>query len=160
MFDNYCSLFHLGLSDSPVPLNPFGSVPIERTEALSHNMTNQQFTNTSQLANNKQNTANIPKTSFPDAHIEALLRKAVTINTSSLAVLVDVIYQDLRSLGIKKNALELKIREVLEKHKKTKLWKVKESAWVCVLEHFIFLLLITGHPQIRYGLTKPQASMT
>lgn len=146
-----------------MPSNPFDVVPsttVERTEALSHNITKQQSTNISQLANNKQNMVNIPKTSFPDAHIEALLRKAVTINTSSLAVLVDVVYQDLRSLGIKKNALELKIREVLEKHKETKLWKVKESAWVCALEHFIFLLLIIGHPQIRYGLTKPQASMT
>lgn len=109
-------------------------------------MTNQQLINISQSANIKQNTVNIPKTSFPDAHIEALLRKAATINTSSLVVLVDLIYQDLRSLGIKKNALELKVREVLEKHKETKLWKVKESAWVCELEHSHFCILIIRRP--------------
>jgi len=71
-----------------------------------------------------------PKTSFPDAHIPLLLTKIRASNTSSFVVLLDLLFQDLKSLGVKKNALEVKLREVAEKDKVKKSWVVKDAAWV------------------------------
>lgn len=61
-------------------------------------------------------------------HIALLLDKVQASNTSSFAVLVDLIFQDLKALGIKKNALEAKLREVAVKDKGKKVWVVKGSA--------------------------------
>ncbi|KIJ44138.1 hypothetical protein M422DRAFT_252636 [Sphaerobolus stellatus SS14] len=75
------------------------------------------------------NPAPPPKTSFPDAHVPLLLDKIRTSSTFSFVVLLDLIFQDMKTLGIKKNALEVKIREVAEKNKAKKNWVVKDSAW-------------------------------
>ena len=71
-----------------------------------------------------------PKTSFPDEHVPLLLQKIGASTTNSFVVLLDSLFQDLKSLGIKKNALEVKLREVSEKDKSKKAWVVKEQAWV------------------------------
>lgn len=71
-----------------------------------------------------------PKTSFPDEHVPLLLQKVNASTTSSFVVLLDSIFQDLKLFGIKKNALEVKLREVSEKDKAKKAWVVKDQAWV------------------------------
>lgn len=45
-------------------------------------------------------------------------------------MLLDSLFQDMKSLGVKKNALEVKLREVSEKDKNKKTWVVKEQVWV------------------------------
>ncbi|SJL00238.1 uncharacterized protein ARMOST_03550 [Armillaria ostoyae] len=66
-----------------------------------------------------------PKTVFPEAHLPLLLSKINTLQTANLTFLVEAIYQDLRAHKVKKNAIEAKVREVGEKSKDTKFWKVK-----------------------------------
>ncbi|KAJ7632455.1 chromatin assembly factor 1 subunit A-domain-containing protein [Roridomyces roridus] len=68
-----------------------------------------------------------PKTSFPDEHLARLLDQITTSQTASLPILVDKIYQDLREHKVKKNAIEVKIREVAEKCKLKKVWVVKQG---------------------------------
>ena len=71
-----------------------------------------------------------PKTTFPDAHVPLLLQKIAASNTNSFVVLLDSIFQDMKPLGIKKNALEVKLREVAEKDRAKKGWVVKADVWV------------------------------
>ncbi|PBK96692.1 hypothetical protein ARMGADRAFT_988685 [Armillaria gallica] len=66
-----------------------------------------------------------PKTVFPEAHLPLLLSKINALQTTNLTFLVEAIYQDLRAHKVKKNAIEAKVREVGEKSKDTKFWKVK-----------------------------------
>ncbi|KAG7452660.1 uncharacterized protein BT62DRAFT_1070403 [Guyanagaster necrorhizus] len=66
-----------------------------------------------------------PKTVFPETHLPLLLSKINALQTTNLTFLVEAIYQDLRTHKIKKNAIEAKVREVGEKSKDTKFWKVK-----------------------------------
>ncbi|KAK0210599.1 chromatin assembly factor 1 subunit A-domain-containing protein [Desarmillaria ectypa] len=66
-----------------------------------------------------------PKTVFPEAHLPLLLSKINALQTTNLTFLVEAIYQDLRAHKVKKNAIEAKVREVGEKNKDTKFWKVK-----------------------------------
>ncbi|KAK0503100.1 chromatin assembly factor 1 subunit A-domain-containing protein [Armillaria luteobubalina] len=68
-----------------------------------------------------------PKTVFPEAHLPLLLSKINTLQTTNLTFLVEAIYQELRGYKVKKNAIEAKVREVGEKNKDTKFWKVKPS---------------------------------
>lgn len=146
--------------DIPEPLNPFQYISISEAaksgsedDSQAANSTSEAFTSVA-LSNspsnnlrvmdgcrtlkNKQNATSIPKTTFPDIHIETLLRKITTVNTNSFAVLVDTLYQDLKPMGIKKNALEVKLREVAEKDKEMKSWKVKETTWVGIFIQFVF----------------------
>ncbi|KAF8590541.1 hypothetical protein K439DRAFT_1329713 [Ramaria rubella] len=76
------------------------------------------------------NSTPLPRTSFPDAHIPLLLQKIGASTTNSFAVLLDSLFHDMKPLGIKKNALEVKLREVTEKDKVTKEWVTKQDAWV------------------------------
>ncbi|KAK0459570.1 chromatin assembly factor 1 subunit A-domain-containing protein [Desarmillaria tabescens] len=69
--------------------------------------------------------APLPKTVFPEAHLPLLLSKINALQTTNLTFLVEAIYQDLRAHKVKKNAIEAKVREVGEKNKDTKFWKVK-----------------------------------
>jgi chromatin assembly factor 1 subunit A len=56
-----------------------------------------------------------------------LLDGITNAQTSSLPILVDKIYQDLREHKVKKNSIEAKVREVAEKCKIRKVWVVKEN---------------------------------
>ncbi|GJJ12192.1 hypothetical protein Clacol_006433 [Clathrus columnatus] len=128
-------------NDAPVSLNPFEYVATSVLEkangpkALSvptvpnAQSANSQMTTVPRRVKGNPNVTSVPKTDFPNVHIKALLDKVATVNTNSFVVLVDSVYQDLKSLGIKKNALEVKLREVSEKDREKKLWKVKETAW-------------------------------
>ncbi|KZT65485.1 hypothetical protein DAEQUDRAFT_525269 [Daedalea quercina L-15889] len=73
----------------------------------------------------KKPAAPTPKTAFPEAHLPVLLAKINTLATSSLAYIVEVVYQDLREQRVKKNAIEAKVKEVGEKSKAQKIWVVK-----------------------------------
>jgi chromatin assembly factor 1 subunit A len=76
------------------------------------------------------NAAPPPKTTFPDTHVPLLLQRIAASDTNSFVVLLDSVFQDIKSLGIKKNALEVKLREVAEKDKTKKAWVVKDDVWV------------------------------
>ncbi|VDB91461.1 unnamed protein product [Peniophora sp. CBMAI 1063] len=58
-----------------------------------------------------------PKSAFPDTHLTYLHTKVSQMNTGSLPLLVDAVYQDLKAHKVKKNAIEAKIREVCWKSK-------------------------------------------
>ncbi|KAJ7098084.1 chromatin assembly factor 1 subunit A-domain-containing protein [Mycena belliarum] len=68
-----------------------------------------------------------PRTVFPEIHLAQLLAKITSAQTSSLPILIDAIYQDLRDHKVKKNSIEAKVREVAEKCKIRKVWIVKED---------------------------------
>ncbi|TFY78564.1 hypothetical protein EWM64_g5445 [Hericium alpestre] len=69
------------------------------------------------------------KNPFPDTHMPFLLTKISSLGTSSLAVLVDSIHQDLKAYKVKKNAIEVKVREICVKDHR-KVWVVKDDVKV------------------------------
>lgn len=69
--------------------------------------------------------APLAKTVFPEAHLPTLIEKIGSLQTGNLNFLVEAIHQDLREHKVKKNAIEAKIREIGEKCKETKRWKLK-----------------------------------
>ncbi|KAF8520215.1 hypothetical protein BU17DRAFT_89212 [Hysterangium stoloniferum] len=82
------------------------------------------------LVKRKSTNQTMPKTCFPEMHVPLLLNKVAACNTSSFIVLLDTMFQDLKSFGIKKNALEAKLREVVEKDKSKKIWVVRDHIWM------------------------------
>jgi len=66
------------------------------------------------------------KHSFPDAHLPYLLQKITELTTSSLVVLVDAAYQDLKQYKVRKKAIEAKVREMCEKDDRH-VWAVKSG---------------------------------
>lgn len=67
------------------------------------------------------------KTSFPEAHLPFLYEKIGSSKAASLVFLVESIYQELKPHGVKKNAIEAKVREVGEKCKINRVWVVKPT---------------------------------
>ncbi|KAJ3562966.1 hypothetical protein NP233_g9247 [Leucocoprinus birnbaumii] len=72
----------------------------------------------------KKPAANL-KNPFPDAHLPYLLNKISELQMASFVLLVETIYQELKTHKVKKVAIEAKIREVGEKCKDKKVWIVK-----------------------------------
>ncbi|KAI9455565.1 hypothetical protein BJY52DRAFT_1224586 [Lactarius psammicola] len=73
----------------------------------------------------------IPKNPFPDAHLPFLKEKVASMGTTSLIALVEALYLDLKTHGVKKNAIEAKIREICVKGQRH-IWSVKadtELTW-------------------------------
>ncbi|CAL1704192.1 unnamed protein product [Somion occarium] len=85
-----------------------------------------------------------PKTSFPSEHLPLLVSKITTLETGNITAIVEVVYQELRSHKVKKNAIEAKVREIGEKNKK--IWVVKpdfKASWptafpACSDSHSVF----------------------
>ncbi|KZV69641.1 hypothetical protein PENSPDRAFT_735220 [Peniophora sp. CONT] len=74
-----------------------------------------------------------PKSAFPDTHLSYLQTKVSQMNTGSLPLLVDAVYQDLKVHKVKKNAIEAKIREVCAKSKGGgAVWALKADSLVQV----------------------------
>jgi chromatin assembly factor 1 subunit A len=136
-------------TDTPFPVDPFSFVSRPMTAEKANNPDSENAfvmpalpdrlqklpavaTSTDESVTKRKalNPALFPKTSFPDTHVPLLLQKIVASNTNSFVVLLDSLFQDLKALGIKKNALEVKLREVSEKDKSKKAWVVKDQAWV------------------------------
>ncbi|KAH9053883.1 chromatin assembly factor 1 subunit A-domain-containing protein [Lactarius vividus] len=66
----------------------------------------------------------IPKNPFPDAHLPFLKEKVASLGTTSLISLVEALYLDLKTHGVKKNAIEAKVREICVKGQR-QIWSVK-----------------------------------
>jgi chromatin assembly factor 1 subunit A len=66
-----------------------------------------------------------PKTTFPDTYVPQLLAKITSLETGNFTFLVESIYQEFRVFGVKRNAVEAKLKEVSEKSKERKVWIVK-----------------------------------
>jgi hypothetical protein len=81
------------------------------------------------------------KTAFPETHLPFLLSKIATLATGNLVYLVQNIYEELRVYGVKKNAIEGKIREIGEKSKEKKIWIVKDDFAVSEALTFLVSLL-------------------
>ncbi|KAF9050649.1 hypothetical protein BDZ89DRAFT_1107913 [Hymenopellis radicata] len=69
--------------------------------------------------------APVAKTVFPDTYLPTLIDKVASLQTGNLTFLVEAVHQDLRVHKVKKNAIEAKIKEVGEKCKQTKTWRLK-----------------------------------
>ena len=73
-----------------------------------------------------------PKSPFPDSHLPLLKEKVASMSTTSLISLVEALYLDLKTHGVKKNAIEAKIRETCVKGQRH-IWSVKTDTEVSVL---------------------------
>ncbi|KAI0035984.1 hypothetical protein K488DRAFT_82595 [Vararia minispora EC-137] len=138
------------LNDTPYPVDPFTfvSAPIEHTKpvAAPAQSTNQSAQSSSNFSNfaipvlpahvaagapvsdpslKAPKPKITPKSTFPDAYLTYLCEKVAQMHTGSLPVLVDAVYQDLRSHKVKKNAIEAKIREICAKDARGAVWAVK-----------------------------------
>ncbi|KAI0312729.1 hypothetical protein OF83DRAFT_1176353 [Amylostereum chailletii] len=139
------------LNDTPYPIDPFTfvSMPMDRVKpepaqvssshsavqfvvpALPAHLSNPNHSSPGGPTLPPSGTAQVakrpkimPKSSFPEAHIPYLHQKVAGMNTSSLPVLVDAVYQGLRVHKVKKNAIEAKIREICVKGDRH-VWTVK-----------------------------------
>ena len=74
----------------------------------------------------------IPKNPFPDAHLPFLKDKVASMGTTSLIALVEALHLDLKSHGVKKNAIEAKIREICVKGQRH-IWSLKADTEVSML---------------------------
>ncbi|KAH9171528.1 hypothetical protein EDB89DRAFT_2243493 [Lactarius sanguifluus] len=66
----------------------------------------------------------IPKNPFPDVHLPFLKEKVASMGTTSLISLIEALYLDLKTHGVKKNAIEAKVREICVKGQR-QIWSVK-----------------------------------
>src|SRR6266702_3959940 len=73
-----------------------------------------------------------PKNPFPDAHLPFLKEKVASMGTTSLIALVETLYLDLKTHGVKKNAIEAKIREICVKGQRH-IWSLKANTEVSIL---------------------------
>ncbi|KAF7322840.1 hypothetical protein HMN09_00063400 [Mycena chlorophos] len=110
------------LNDTPFPLDPFTFVSraadVRNSNAAAPAAPSPSMAKRPALA---------PKTVFPEAHVPFLLDRINSMQQSSLPILIDTIYQGLRAHNVKKNSIEVKVREVAEKCKFKKVWVVKEN---------------------------------
>ncbi|KZT44152.1 hypothetical protein SISSUDRAFT_1115956 [Sistotremastrum suecicum HHB10207 ss-3] len=81
----------------------------------------------------------LPKTTFPAEHMQLLIACIQASSISSLKELLIYTFNELKLLGIKKNALEVKLREICEKRydqeKKATVWSVRPEILVRELLH-------------------------
>lgn len=83
------------------------------------------------LPTRRKATSNAPpKTPFPDALVPLLADKISSLATGNLTWLIESLYQDLKTHKVKKNSIEAKVREVVEKCPTKKIWIVKYNALV------------------------------
>ena len=71
-----------------------------------------------------------PRTPFPPALMPYLADKVASLNSGNLTWLVESLYQDLKTHGVKKIAIEAKVREDCEKCPQRKVWVVKANVLV------------------------------
>ncbi|KAF4576838.1 hypothetical protein EYR36_004818 [Pleurotus pulmonarius] len=71
--------------------------------------------------------AHKPKTPFPDIHLPFLLSKIDSLHAPTVTYLVEEIYKELRSRNVRKNSIEVKVREVAERCREKKYWVVKSG---------------------------------
>ncbi|KDQ33573.1 hypothetical protein PLEOSDRAFT_1073788 [Pleurotus ostreatus PC15] len=74
--------------------------------------------------------AHKPKTPFPDVHLPFLLSKIDSLHAPTVTYLVEEIFKELRSQNVRKNSIEVKVREVAERCREKKYWVVKPGIMV------------------------------
>ena len=72
-----------------------------------------------------------------------LLAKIKELDTGNLTFIVETVYKELstQKAGVKKNAIEAKVREVGEKCKEKKVWVVKAEVRVSTRKTLVVLIL-------------------
>ena len=83
----------------------------------------------------------VPKSVFPEAHMQFLLQKITQLQASSINALVESIYLELREHKVKKIAIEAKVKEVGEKCKEKKVWVIKPALLVSRPFERVFYLI-------------------
>ncbi|KIY66282.1 hypothetical protein CYLTODRAFT_437492 [Cylindrobasidium torrendii FP15055 ss-10] len=138
-------------NDAQLPIDPFKDVVVQPTKpprvvkqkeaalvtppaptAASASSTTAPVTG-EPAAQKKQAAPLLAKTTFPDEHLPALVAKMSALQTGNLTFLVESVYQDLKQYNVKKNAIEVKIRQVAEKTKGSKMWALKSTGAVNVM---------------------------
>ncbi|KZO95215.1 hypothetical protein CALVIDRAFT_181345 [Calocera viscosa TUFC12733] len=132
------------LNYAPFPLDPFDFVAHGKQEA-GVALVEQQVPTTVQQQARPETSASAaaaaetaakaraavapPKHPFPEQHLVALLQ-AIEGSTKPRPVLLEDLFSSFKHLGVKKNAIDAKLKEVCVKDKKV--WKVLDDAWTSV----------------------------
>ncbi|TFY68897.1 hypothetical protein EVG20_g3365 [Dentipellis fragilis] len=145
-------------NDTPYPVDPFTFVsgPVEVPKPVAklgpstssniqfvvpalpaHVLTSTNGPTSIPLQAQPKRPAITPKNPFPETHVPFLMNKIASLGTSSLAVLVDSIHQDLKAHKVKKNAIEVKVREICAKDSR-KVWVVKDEIKVRIAFEFLY----------------------
>lgn len=66
-----------------------------------------------------------PKHPFPEAHVPILIAKINELETGSIILIVETLYQELKDHKVKKNSIEAKVRELAVK--KGRVWVAKRD---------------------------------
>jgi chromatin assembly factor 1 subunit A len=143
-------------TDSPYPLDPFSfvSIPADTSASASGSKLQPQYVlpalpphllnsstpvldpassnSTGSQPPQAKRSRMMPKNPFPDAHLPFLKDKVASMSTTSLISLVEALHLDLKTHGVKKNAIEAKIREICVKGQRH-VWSVKTDTEVSVL---------------------------
>ncbi|KAF8892571.1 hypothetical protein BD779DRAFT_1670257 [Infundibulicybe gibba] len=116
-------------NDTPFPIDPFTftSTCLEDKRASAKVTSSGDGVFAVPSLPNRLNLAAPNPTGPPDTHMPFLLKKITTLEASSITLLVEAIFQDLRPYKVKKNAIEAKIREVGERCKAKKVWVIKPT---------------------------------
>lgn len=143
------TLYSLIVLDAPCPIDPFTfvSAPVDEKPSVptTKPSTEESFVvpalpdRVAALQSGSSASPNAtpkrqmptPKTPFPPEHLPLLVSKITSMETGNITAIVEVVYQELRSHKVKKNAIEAKVREIGEKNKKV--WVVKADVKVSSL---------------------------
>ena len=93
-----------------------------------------------------------PKNPFPAALMPYLADKVASLNSGNLTWVVESLYQDLRTHGVRKIAIEAKVREDCEKCPQRKVWVVKNDVLVSFFSFLAILFSLTDPCYFRRHL--------
>ena len=82
-----------------------------------------------------------PKTSFPDELLPGLIKKISQLETGNLMGIVESVFQEVKDMKVKKNAIEAKVKEVAEKCRFKRIWVVKEQFVVSSSENTLLNII-------------------
>ncbi|KZT59825.1 hypothetical protein CALCODRAFT_515915 [Calocera cornea HHB12733] len=154
------------LNDAPFPLDPFAFVapPMKPEGAASAAAGEQKIPPTGEQQPHPESSASAtaaaesaakskgavppPKHPFPEQHLAALLQ-AIEGSTKPRPVLLEDLFSSFKHLGVKKNAIDAKLKEVCVKEKKV--WKVLDEAWVCQRDSGQRQTLIVSQTSVGVG---------
>lgn len=91
-----------------------------------------------------------PKKPFPDALMPYLADKVASLRSGNLTWVVESLYQDLKTHGVRKIAIEAKVREDCEKCPNRKFWVVKDNVLVSHLYLcFVHVMTFACRPHLE-----------
>jgi chromatin assembly factor 1 subunit A len=133
------------MTDTLYPINPFTYVAPQHEEGsrassdsrfvvpplpnhVSSSKLSEVSSSDAMIAPTATKKSLVPKQTFPDALLPALLTRITALRTGSLVLIVEAVYQELKDQKVKKKSIEAKVREVAAKE--NKIWVVKAGLQV------------------------------